>query len=52
MDPRLLSPCNYYCGNCAIYRRNLCSGCDEATEKAKLRGRSFVAYQFATERGG
>jgi hypothetical protein len=41
MEVGLLSPCNYYCGNCAVYKRGKCLGCARATEKARAEGRVF-----------
>jgi len=41
MNPTLLSPCNYYCGNCAVYKRGKCLGCTKATEKARAEGTTF-----------
>ncbi len=37
----LLGPCNYYCGNCIMYKKNRCSGCARESEKAKAEGRVF-----------
>lgn len=41
MNTNLLGPCNYYCGNCIVYKKNRCLGCAEATEKAKAEGKVF-----------
>jgi len=41
MDMSLLGPCNYYCGNCILLKKNKCLGCEKATEKAKEEGRVF-----------
>lgn len=41
MESSLLSPCNFYCGNCAVFKRGKCLGCAKATEKAKTEGRVF-----------
>ncbi|MCL6578183.1 MAG: DUF3795 domain-containing protein [Candidatus Bathyarchaeota archaeon] len=41
MEASLLTPCNYYCGNCIMYKTNKCLGCSKATEKANSEGRVF-----------
>jgi hypothetical protein len=41
MDKRLLGPCNYYCGNCVVYKNNKCLGCATQSEIAKAEGRVF-----------
>lgn len=41
MNSSLLSPCNYYCGNCIVYKKGKCLGCPRATEKAQAEGRVF-----------
>jgi len=41
MDMSLLSPCNYYCGNCVLYKKSKCLGCAEASAKAEAEGRVF-----------
>ncbi len=41
MDPNLLSPCNYYCGNCIVHKKGKCLGCPKASEKAHAEGRVF-----------
>ena len=41
MDASLLAPCNIYCGNCVIYRKNKCLGCRRETEIAEARGKVF-----------
>jgi len=41
MDANLLSPCNYYCGNCIVFKRGKCLGCTRASEKAQIEGRVF-----------
>lgn len=37
----LLSPCNVYCGNCALYKRDKCLGCAEESRKAEAEGKVF-----------
>lgn len=44
MDTKLLSPCNYYCGNCIIFKKSKCLGCVEASEKALAEGRVFWVF--------
>jgi hypothetical protein len=41
MNLALLAPCNYYCGNCILYKKNKCLGCSKETEKAKAQGKTF-----------
>jgi len=41
MEVSLLAPCNYYCGNCALYKRNKCLGCAQESEKAQAQGKVF-----------
>jgi len=41
MDTTLLSPCNVYCGNCAVYKKSRCSGCAEESKKAETSGKVF-----------
>lgn len=41
MNLALLAPCNYYCGNCILYKKNKCLGCLKETEKAKAQGKTF-----------
>lgn len=41
MNTNLLAPCNYYCGNCTLYKKNKCSGCRKETEKDKTEGKVF-----------
>ncbi|MEM2117529.1 MAG: DUF3795 domain-containing protein [Candidatus Bathyarchaeia archaeon] len=41
MEAGLLTPCNYYCGNCIMYKKSKCLGCSKATEKASAEGRIF-----------
>jgi len=41
MDTILLAPCNYYCGNCAVYRKNKCLGCAREGRKAEAEGKVF-----------
>jgi hypothetical protein len=41
MDSALLGPCNYYCGNCILYKKNKCLGCKSATEKDLKEGKVF-----------
>jgi len=35
MDISLLSPCNIYCGNRVLHRKNKCLGCARESEKRK-----------------
>jgi len=37
----LLSPCNYYCGNCILYKKKKCFGCAKESEKASVEGKVF-----------
>jgi len=39
MDMTLLAPCNYYCGNCILYKKNKCLGCEKETERARAEGK-------------
>lgn len=41
METNLLAPCNYYCGNCILYKKDKCLGCTKASEKAEAEGRVF-----------
>ena len=41
MNASLLGPCNYYCGNCILYKKNKCFGCAKETERAKTEGKVF-----------
>ena len=41
LDKTLLGPCNYYCGNCAVFKNSKCLACAKATEKAEAEGRVF-----------
>lgn len=41
MHVGLLSPCNVYCGSCAIYKRDKCLGCEEESRKAEANGKVF-----------
>ena len=41
LDKTLLGPCNYYCGNCAVFKNGKCLACAKATEKAEAEGRVF-----------
>jgi hypothetical protein len=41
LDKTLLGPCNYYCGNCIVFKKGKCPGCAEASEKAQAEGRVF-----------
>jgi len=41
MDMALLAPCNYYCGNCIIYKKNRCLGCAKESPKAQAQGKVF-----------
>jgi hypothetical protein len=51
MNTTLLSPCNYYCGNCIVYKKNKCLGCTKQSEKARKEGRVFCeVYSCATEK--
>jgi len=49
MDVSLLAPCNYYCGNCVLYRKNKCLGCAEESRKAEAEGKVFCAIQACAE---
>jgi hypothetical protein len=49
MDASLLSPCNYYCGNCIIYKKNKCLGCARASEKAATEGKVFGDISLCTK---
>jgi len=41
MNTNMLSPCNYYCGNCAVHKKGKCLGCAKASEKAQSEGKVF-----------
>ncbi|MEM2917098.1 MAG: DUF3795 domain-containing protein [Candidatus Bathyarchaeia archaeon] len=41
MDANLLSPCNVYCGNCALFRKGKCLGCAEESSKAEAADKMF-----------
>lgn len=41
MDMSLLSPCNVYCGNCILYKKNKCLGCAKETAKRETGGKVF-----------
>lgn len=46
MNVKLLAPCNVYCGNCAVYKKNKCLGCDEQSKKAKAEEKVFCDIYF------
>jgi len=41
MDMTLLAPCNYYCGNCILYKKNKCLGCAKESEKSEAKREVF-----------
>jgi len=41
METNLLSPCNVYCGNCAVYKIGECQGCPEENRRAEAEGKVF-----------
>ncbi len=51
MDISLLSPCNAYCGNCAVYKKGKCLGCKTMGEKRESEGKVFcIIYLCARDR--
>ena len=51
MHRSLLSPCNVYCGNCALYKKGKCLGCAEQSKKAESKGEVFCdIYSCATNK--
>lgn len=41
MDMSLLSPCNVYCGNCILFKKNKCLACARESEKRETEGKVF-----------
>ena len=41
MDTSLLAPCNVYCGNCAVYKKEKCLGCAEESKTAEIKEKVF-----------
>ena len=47
----VISPCNYCCSNCVVYREQKCLGCIKQSQKTKAMGRVFCNIsQCAIER--
>jgi hypothetical protein len=52
MDESLLTPCNVYCGSCAVYKKGRCLGCVEQSRKAAAQGKVFCdIYLCANGKG-
>jgi len=41
MNQNLLAPCNYYCGNCILLKKNKCLGCARESQKDQAEGKVF-----------
>jgi len=51
MNVNWVSPCNIYCGNCAVHKKGKCSGCAEESRNAQAEGKVFCdIYLCAKEK--
>lgn len=47
----LLGPCNYYCGNCAVFKNSKCLACAKQLKRLKLKEEFSTTSHFALEVG-
>ncbi|MGQ9545394.1 MAG: hypothetical protein ACUVQX_06360, partial [Candidatus Bathycorpusculaceae bacterium] len=47
----LLSPCNVYCGRCAVYKKGKCLGAQKKALKLELMVKFSVIFTYVPKRG-